>query len=278
MSTVKINMIGGGFQHDICSSALNKNKYVQWVKDNSSNISVHIDNGILMNVNVNKLNFGWFAESSSIIPSVISEVTSKISEYKEKYKFIFTHDKRIVNLNPSFFKFTLPNALPWIQKKNIYNKNKFCSFIVSNKNWTKGHNFRLEALNKYKDKIDHYGRGFKTELPWTFMDNSVEESGKILALKDYYFSFCFENDNYESIFCEKITDCFATGTMPIFWGTPNIVDYFDKNGIIIYDENFNFENLSVDLYMSRINSIKNNFEICLDLPTSEDYFYINYIK
>lgn len=271
-------MIGGGFQHDVCSSALNKNKFVNWVKDDSSNISIHIDNAILNKPNPNKLNFGWFSESSSIIPTVIEKVKTNIDYYKENFKYIFTHDKRIIELDKDFFKFTLPNALPWVQKRKIYDKSKFCSFIVSNKNWTKGHKYRLDALNKYTNKIDHYGRGFKTELPWTFNENSVEESGKILALKDYYFSFCFENDNYDAIFCEKITDCFATGTIPIFWGTPNISDYFDKDGIIIYDKNFNFEELSVDLYMSKIDSIKRNLDICLDLSTSEDYFYSNYIK
>ena len=32
---------------------------------------------------------------------------------------------------------------------DIYDKNKLCSFIVSNKNWTSGHKFRLDILQKY---------------------------------------------------------------------------------------------------------------------------------
>ena len=75
-------MIGGGFQHDVCSSALNKNKFVNWVKDDSSNISIHIDNAILNKPNPNKLNFGWFSESSSIIPTVIEKVKTNINYYK----------------------------------------------------------------------------------------------------------------------------------------------------------------------------------------------------
>ena len=51
---VNINMIGGGFQHDVCSSALNKNEYVNWVKNRSAIISIHIDNGLSMTVDPTK--------------------------------------------------------------------------------------------------------------------------------------------------------------------------------------------------------------------------------
>lgn len=276
---MRINMIGGGFQHDVCSSALNKNKHVEWVKDESSKISIHIDNAILLNINPHKDNYGWFAESSSIIPTIIDSVKNNIDLYKEKFKYIFTHDKRVIELNPEFFKFTPPNALPWVQTKQIYSKDKLASFIVSNKMMTNGHKFRLDALNKVKHRVDHFGRGFSNQLPWSYFDSKgVEESGKLHALKDYYFSFAFENDNYPSIFCEKITDCFATGTVPIFWGTPDIGDYFDINGIIVFDDNFNVDSLSPELYYSKMDYIKNNFEKCLELCSSEDYIYKNYLS
>lgn len=272
-------MIGGGFQHDICSSALNKNKHVEWVKDESSNISIHIDNAILSNINKNKENYGWFAESSSIIPTVINDVKNNLDLYKDKFKYIFTHDKRVIEVDPEFFKFTPPNALSWVREKKIYNKSKLASFIVSNKMMTNGHRFRLEALERVKNVVDHFGRGFRNQLPWSYVnENGIEESGKMYALRDYHFSFAFENDNYPSIFCEKITDCFATGTIPIFWGTPDIGDYFDINGIILYDDNFDPSILTTDFYFNKIEHIKNNFERCIELDSSEDYIYKNYLS
>lgn len=276
---VEINMVGGGFQHDVCSSALNKNKYVKWRKDNLANISIHIDNGLYIKVNKNKLNFGWICESSSIVPNIINEVLDKMDYYQSNFKHIFTHDKRIVEKNPSLFKFVLPNARPWIQNKKIYNKTKNISIIVSNKNITAGHKYRLSVLQKYNTKnVDRFGRGTNNELPWVTTENGIEESGKIIGLKDYRYSFCFENDNYESIFVEKITDCFATGTIPIFWGTPSIGEYFNKDGIIIFDENSDYSNLNEESYNSKKLSIEDNFQRCIDLPTSEDYFYTNYIR
>ena len=86
-----------------------------------------------------------------------------------------------------------------------------------------------------------------------------------------------ENDNYPNIFCEKITDCFATGTIPIFWGTPNIGDFFNKDGIIML-EDFTLEDLSIDLYYSKLDAIKDNLERVIEWPISEDCMYLNFIK
>jgi len=195
---VKINMIGGGFQHDVCSSALNKNEHIEWVKDGSANISIHIDNALGQQVNPNNENYGWLAESSSIIPQIISNVVNNIPTYKEKYKYIFTHDKRVIEKDPEFFKFATPNGKPWIQNRAIYEKSKNTSFIVSNKLMTSGQKYRMGVLKKVlgSGEVDHYGRGCKNELPWSINLNGIEESGKINGLKDYRFSFVFENDNY----------------------------------------------------------------------------------
>lgn len=276
---IKLNMIGGGFQHDICSSALNTPKNVIWTKDKSSSISIHIDNSILLPVDPSKLNFGWFAESSAIIPNVIEKVKTSIDEYKFKFKYIFTHDQRIIDLDPSFFKFTYPNALPWVQNKKIFKKTKKISSITSNKLVTQGHIFRNKVINNFDNSvIEKFGRGTPNELPWTIRENGLDESGKIVALKDFEYSFAFENDNYEHIFCEKITDCFATGTIPIYWGTPSIGNFFNINGIIKYDENFKLENLTSDLYETKKPYVLENFEKIIDLPTAEDYIYLNYLK
>jgi hypothetical protein len=36
-------------------------------------------------------------------------------------------------------------------------------------------------------------------------------------------------------FTEKIIDCFLTGTIPIYWGDPNIRDIFNPGGILFWD-------------------------------------------
>jgi hypothetical protein len=271
-------MIGGGFQHDVCSSGLNTNKYIEWKKDFSADVSFYIDDGLLLHTDKTKKNYGWLLESSTIISELIQFVIKNLDYYKANYECIFTHDKRICKLDP-FFKFCITNACTYIQNKKIYEKNKDISFIVSNNKGKPGYEFRLAYLEKVKDKVDHFGRGFKTELPFSFKDeNGNLESGKLLGLKDYRFSFAFENDCYSSIFCEKLTDCFATGTIPIFQGAPDIGDFFDINGIIIFNENIDLSELNIDLYKSKRKSIENNFNLTLNLQTAEDYIYLNYLK
>jgi len=276
----KINMIGGGFQHDVCSSALNKNKYVEWVKGYpSSEISIHIDQAVLQPVDKTKINYGWLCESSAIIPNVIETVTNNIDSFKQRYKYIFTQDVRVVDKDPDFFKFTIPCAVPWIQNKKIYEKSKLVSMIASNKRLCSGHLYRQEIISKLQDKLDHYGRGFSgKELPWMVEAESGPESGKILALKDYMFSVAMENANYDYAFCEKVTDCFATGTIPIFWGGNKIVEFFDKDGIIFLEDFDDVDSLTPELYFSKIESVKRNLELLKELNTSEDYFYLKYIK
>ena len=49
------------------------------------------------------------------------------------------------------------------------------------------------------------------------------------------FAFCFENsDSYCGYITEKIFDAFFSGTIPIYFGAPDIQDYIPKNCYIDY--------------------------------------------
>lgn len=261
-----MNLIGGGFQHAYSSSGWSVPKHIEWVKgEESAPISVYIDGTIInANVNKNKKNYAWIAESSSIVDNVIEWVKSNLSEVESKFESVFVHDGRLLELSPKF-KFVIPNAVPWIEEPSIYPKNKLISMIASNKRMCKGHLFRQEIIEKYKGRVDHFGRGFR--------QIRKKEEG----LVDYMFSIAMENDNYPNCFCEKVTDCFATGTVPIFWGAPNIGDIFNIDGIILL-EDFNIDDISPELYYSKMDAIKDNFNRVKDWPISEDYMYLNYIK
>ena len=93
------------------------------------------------------------------------------------------------------------------------------------------------------------------------------------GLKNYMFSVAIENSSYNTYFTEKITDCFAVGTIPIFYGNKDIGDIFNPNGIIMLDDNFDIKSLNKDLYQSKINAIKENFQIGL-----KKIFLLRYIK
>ena len=74
-----------------------------------------------------------------------------------------------------------------------------------------------------------------------------------------------ENNIEPDYFTEKLIDCFLTGTIPIYLGTKQVENYFDSNGIIFFDGDEDLPNilneLTSDLYDSKIESIKKNFEL-----------------
>jgi hypothetical protein len=99
-------------------------------------------------------------------------------------------------------------------------KTKLISVIASNKSFTTDHAKRLDFALKLKEhfgnQIDFYGRGF------------VEMEDKIDALRDYRFNVVLENANINHYFSEKLSDCFISGAYPIYYGCPNLDEYFPK--------------------------------------------------
>ena len=64
---------------------------------------------------------------------------------------------------------------------------------------------------------------------------------------------------------KKLIDCMATKTVPIYWGCPNIEDWFDTRGFIVVN-NFNdiikmCNSLNENTYSEMIPYIESNFEL-----------------
>ena len=92
------------------------------------------------------------------------------------------------------------------------------------------------------------------------------------------FSIAIENDCYKTYFTEKITDCFAVGTIPVYLGAPDIGEHFNTNGIIIMNKNFDINSLTKELYYSKIEAVKDNFNRVLQYDVLEDWIYERYFK
>ena len=55
---------------------------------------------------------------------------------------------------------------------------------------------------------------------------------KYQTLSNYSFSLCFENMAMDGYLTEKIFDCFYTGTIPIYLGAPDILDYVPESAFV----------------------------------------------
>jgi hypothetical protein len=155
-------------------------------------------------------------------PSIIN-TTQAIIKNQNKFDIIFAWNNDILNKCGNSVLF--PFGSCWIKDEDqkVHEKTKEISIIASVKRQTMGHNLRHNIIQSNLINLDLFGNGY----------NPIEN--KITALKDYRFSLIIENEKMDNWFTEKIIDCLTTGTIPVYWGCPNIGNYFDTRGFIIVD-------------------------------------------
>ena len=261
---LNIGLIGGDFLHAYSSTLWKSPSYFQWSKNKIEETTFFIDRAIAKNIDTKCPNkFGWIVESRVIIPDVIKEVKEHYKEISQAYKYVFTHHKEIYDLADNFI--YLPPHGYWIKEPRIYRKSKMISLISSNKRMGPGHDFRLNWVNKLKDKVDVFGRGIRT----------IKEKEE--AICDYRFSVVIENDQYETYWTEKILDCFVSGTIPIYHGAPDLANFFNMDGVIILNNDFDPSELSIDLYKYLKKPMMDNFHRALKYNLIEDILFEKYI-
>jgi len=260
-------------------------KHVEWVHEGFNNYQKTFQNlestdetfytekliNLGLQDNTSGKKYGWLIEPRWYNPMTV-EIKRNPQSYIEAYDSIFTHDKGLLDLDPTF-KFVFGQG-SIIEEVGVFDKSKLVSCIVSDLQMTDGHKLRLEIAKQIAEsgQVDMYGKAFKY-IP-----------RKIDALKDYRFSFAMENDCYESYFTEKLHDCLLTGTMPIYLGAPNIGDFYNLDGIVIMDKNangevsFDSEILSEEYYNDHIDAVKDNYERVLETQTAEDFMFLNYFN
>lgn len=267
MKKTAINLIGGGFTHCRSTNGFILPKKIEWVLDGSSNISIHVDRAIFSKVDKVKRNFAFLAESKTIIPEIYNNVLKHIKFLEENYELIFTHDKTFDGKSEKI-RIINPACTSWIldEDRKIYPKHKLVSMIASKKNMCSEHLLRNRIADLVENKVDLYGRGRSKQL-----------TNKIDGLKDYCFSITMENATYDNMYSEKILDCFTTGTIPVYYGAKCVETFFNPQGIL-WVEQFDVRDLTFDLYLDKMEAIKENFEIAANLPLPEDYIYENFIK
>ena len=70
-------------------------------------------------------------------------------------------------------------------------------------------------------------------------------------------------------------DCFSCGTIPVYYGTPELPTMFNMDGIILLNDTFDINTLSSDLYFSKMDAIKDNFERAKQFLIAEDWLHEN---
>lgn len=255
------------FAHGESSCHGRKPSYFEWIREDYESEICFFTDYLITHVlsSPYKKNIGWLIEPPSINPRGYESVKT----VKDRYDVIFTYSQELIESDPEKFKW-YPHAGCWIDDKDIkiWPKSSLCSIIASNKQTTTGHKLRHSIIKEMGNNIDVYGRGI----------NDLEF--KIDGLSKYRFSVVVENIKYDDYFTEKIIDCFATGTIPIYWGTHSVKNFFDENGIIFFEtveelKNI-LDNLTEEDYINRMEAIKNNLDKSKEFILAEDWIFKNY--
>lgn len=245
-----VNLRDNNFGHQEYVSKYGSSNLIKWDRNCSqSGTTVYTDmylNDSILRISGDKV--AWLVEPISIHGHIYNWIVRNHNNFKE----VWTHDDEILKIVPNA-KF-VPTGGAWVDLSDhkIWDKTELCSFIASNKNWTVGHQLRQHIRAILPSNIPQFGKGYK----------EIKEKSE--ALNKFAYSITVENIQRDTYYTEKIIDCFLTGTIPIYWGTKKVNNFFDENGIIHFNtvEELQtiIQNISLDDYNSKMKSIRNNFE------------------
>lgn len=108
-------------------------------------------------------------------------------------------------------------------------KTKDLSAIISSRVQYGTHQRRYAFINKLKGH-------FKSDLDW-FSKNENPLVDKWDGLSAYKYSIAIENGSHSKYFTEKLADVLLADAIPIYWGAPDIQEYFPKELIKNIDIN-----------------------------------------
>jgi hypothetical protein len=227
---------------------------------------------------------------------IIDKFLIKIINNPELFDYILTWDKRVLKLNNaikflpllkySWIKFPKEAGInPYLKyhyncnlNEEYNNKNFNISMLCSDKNWCPGHKVRHEIWNNQLE-INIPRKFYKpciTKILKIFDDNIIISSKRDKTeMFDSMFHICIENNNAKDYFTEKIIDCIISKTVPVYYGCPNIGEYFDLNGIIIINKNNYIDiinNLTEETYYKMLPYIKKNYNTWLKMKSFENKF------
>lgn len=206
-------------------------------------------------------------------PGITFSSVDKVLKDSHRFNHIFTYYSDLLHLKNTIF--TLPLiADVWVG----YNKNDVkeykISFVCGDKEMIEGH-----ALRK---RIWHLQTQIKTPKlffkSWCSVQLPVIDNNPVLErpvnskqklFDGFMFHLCIENLKLKNWITEKLSDCFITKTIPIYYGCPNIGEFFNINGIIVIENNnphdiINIINkLTPEDYYSRLQYVEENYnKIC----------------
>ncbi len=104
-------------------------------------------------------------------------------------------------------------------------RQKFCAWVCSNGNGDEARDVIFDKLSQYK-RVDSAG----------CYRNNIGISGRVPDKRkfqeQYKFALATENTSYRGYTTEKLVEAFSAGCIPIYWGDPDVVNYFNPKAFV----------------------------------------------
>ena len=221
-------------------------------------------------------------------PPIISQCNWEISRHGQFDKILTWNDALVDNRR--YIKTNCPYPLPAAIPIDLSLKKRFCVVIAGHRK--SSYPFELYSKREeivrwfertHPEDLDLYGRGwdrynFSEKRPFSAL-NRLKFLRRLLApslpsykgavekkrpiLEQYRFSICYENSSdMPGYITEKIFDVFAAGTIPVYWGAPNISDhipagcFIDKRDFKDYEALYSYmKSMTDEEYLRRLETI-----------------------
>lgn len=268
-----VNLFDNTFRHDVCSTAFAVPAHFSYVRDQyrHDGVTLFVDgftDWASSDHARSPVRLGWLHEPRCLIPELYERAPANAS----RFDAVLTYDAELLRL-PGF-RF-MPYGGVWIERRHwgIGRKSALCSQLVGAKTATPGHQMRhrVAALGMFPQQFGVYGQA---------VDYSAETKRRVN--QPYYFTIVTETCRSENLFTEWLLDCFAVGTVPIFWGCPNVGEFFDPAGILSFETAEQcaelVAGLSVGLYHAMLPAIRHNLRMVEQYSVAEDWLYANVLK
>ena len=168
-------------------------------------------------------------------PHYIEPIMLWLDEFEDEYDYVFTYYEPLLQENNRAVKFL--GVQTWIRDYEFPEKEFSASTLVSGKlkKGLDGHSLRHHLWGRRNEIVTpkkFFLSSFDRHKGCDYSQNLILGKKKD-PLFDSMFHVAIENTRMKNMFTEKIVDCFQTKTIPIYWGAPDIGEYFNPKGVLI---------------------------------------------
>jgi hypothetical protein len=254
----------------------NASKYLQWT-DSSDLLSIWVDTDGSSDPLGNLQRYVLSSKSKYKIMVLVEPKGYCMQNYEWVLENHYLFDL-IMSSYPDYgsgnpkFKYFNGGLRSYISKEewNVYPKSMNISSVMSNRKQLPGHILRHEIRNEVESFVDYL---------------NPTMTRKVDALKDYRFEIVIENEDSPN-FSEKLLDSMLCGCVPIYWNNSptEYLDVFDKSGIELFSSKDEIVSkiksgyFNEELYNSKMDAIKNNFEVAQKFVSLGDVLWEYGIK